>query len=499
MGGKKMDYRYIESNILFLFVILCITISELIFMRIGGITFCKKTQERLSVPKGSFLLKILPLKKQNNSKQKNIMLIDAIPYFINLVLFVICVPLVITNLIVRFIPLKIIDVFTLVKSLSYMAYLLTIRILGEIDLNNSFNNSENVVKIKNINNDKIMMIDKNSQKIRDELIKAYGRKIGLEIYALSLLRVNDFRVHDFFIQGIYEESLLNNVYSKISLKRGEVIKILRKLGKDHYIGNSISFFNSSHINESGHQLLFFDLVANNNLMINHFFGLQSNYVLSYKIAKQITACFDYDEDQLLFYMIDEDGIVSSCTKGLTKRLLNSNSIMLLDFEISYDKILEIINSGIYFLSPIKDGFNTFSKCKMNENIDRLNIDDRNIVLRKGYNDTDSLYYYFITNDISFNKNSEMIIDIEYNVIEEVKKRKKINELILVSNINLGLIDIYKVYKKRWAISQLFSKYINSNIIMENGKKDNNYINRGSVFVDYISTIIENTIRDIINT
>ena len=161
------------------------------------------------------------------------------------------------------------------------------------------------------------------------------------------------------------------------------------------------------------------------------------------------------------------------------------------------KKLNDTNRNLKYLFPLKRNDSKVDKYKMLDFDTTIQVDNDVLLAKKGVTEDGLFLYTFKSTDDEMKEKigylSNTIKNDSFELEKLQKKEKKFGIITFISNQDLELKEIYKMYESRWEIETFFNFYKNVAGLEDVRVQDNTSI-IGSEFINFLSSIISIRIK-----
>ncbi len=340
----------------------------------------------------------------------------------------------------------------------------------------------------------IKLCDDVFKNIKNELLKVYSNSDVDKIYCISILRVCYHKIKDYELQGAYKKSFLSELYPDVALSKNTVSSFLNSLGQAY--SKIVEYMNirAENVVFSDHVLVDSTLKSNES-KVNSFSDFSRKARL--KGSRDISIIYAFDLEQM-------EPICSKCFPGnrldvcaynefitenkITKGLIVADK----GFPESASGGVFKKNQDLHYLNPIKRNSRFISIHSLYEYTEILE-DFPNVTAKKAKcSGVNKWLYSYRDAEQAAKEESSWLAKVKkekkYTVELHNKKQKSFGTIVLESDMDLSLSQIYKTYSKRWEI-EIVMRYYKTACGFDETRVHDDYSVIGSEFCDFMSTIL----------
>ena len=342
----------------------------------------------------------------------------------------------------------------------------------------------------------VKLVDNLSRDLFADLCKVYPIEDAKKIYLIALLRATNEDIKNYELEIEYKTSFASEIFPKVALSDDTISNLLDKIGKattkiDNFMFNRIEAIASKNVVVDG-------MLKSNTSITNDYSEFSRKGRI--KGTKDISLLYAYslDIDEPLAIGVYPGNMLDSTSfSDFISNYSLDNSFVILDkgFDVNYLK--EDMAKSFSYLIPIKTNREVSKEIK-NEKFDESFAFDKDTIRGKHFIKDNKHYYAFISTDEKINQEKGYLDrNIRKDTFSEDAYQEKRNDfglIIFESNVgNLDLNSVYKAYKQRWEIENLFRKYKN---ILDQSEVNvhGDYRLYATEFINFISSIMTMRIR-----
>lgn len=339
--------------------------------------------------------------------------------------------------------------------------------------------------------------NKLSYDIFEDLLKVYDVDDSKKIYLIALLRAINADLKDEAIYVEYQTSFASEVFPKVGLSSNTISSFLDRIGKsttqiDEFLLQRISKMNSKNSVVDG---MLKNNTSDTNNMSEH--SRKSRTKGSDDIS--LLYSYDLDIDEPIAYGVYPGNMLDHVAFDNFIDTYNiENGFVILDkgFDVSRIKT-ELNKRNIGYLVTIKESRKEIVELSLNKGFDGGFVFEDDTIRYKKVEHDGKFYYSFVSTEKSSSEQKryldKKIKDGKYQKEEWVSKEDYFGLIIFESNKDMNAISIYKAYKNRWEIENLFRKYKN---IIDRSEVNVHGVYRlyATEFINFISSIMTMRIK-----
>ena len=150
------------------------------------------------------------------------------------------------------------------------------------------------------------------------------------------------------------------------------------------------------------------------------------------------------------------------------------------------------NPDLHFLLPVKRDAKIVDKCNALSFDTAFHYGDKTLqgkkVLLK-----DSRFLYSFKDAYRARKEEQAFLNQaikkgSYNKEQYEEREERFGTIAFISDLDLTLVDVYKIYEERWLLELMFSQY-KGNLGLTTTRVQGDYSVIGSEFINFISTVL----------
>ena len=341
----------------------------------------------------------------------------------------------------------------------------------------------------------IVLCDRVSKDIFDDLLTIYTRKDAEKIFCIAALRALEPDINDYELGSEYKETWLSEIYPGTSLSKNTVGDFLSDLG--HTCSKIISFMRlrAGRISADHHLAVDGTLVSDESKVNS--FSDYSRKALK-KGTKDISVVFAYDVETgepVCSKAYPGNRVDISVFEDFIRTNQVFSGVIIADRGFSYEAAKDVFqeNPDLHFLIPLKRNASIIKHYHMydfNSSMESF----RGVPCKKESIVGGKFLYSF--QDL-YRASQEGIVWIdnhpEYDSVQLKEARKEFGSITFISDLDLDCETVYKAYDERWDLEVMFMFY--KDILMFDQTKvheDCSVI--GTQFINFLSILITYRLR-----
>lgn len=339
-----------------------------------------------------------------------------------------------------------------------------------------------------------------SNNLFDELCKIYNVDDAKRIYVISLLRSAYGGITNGDLKFRYETSYISERYKGIHIFPASVSKFLDLLGRNY---NKIKLFMVNRINslDVKSKIIVDGMLKDCNCDTSDFSKWSRKTRLKGSEDISILYAFDNLSGEPVAQRVYSGNTLDSTSFDDFIEHFNLNNCLIMGDKgmINPDnfKKLNDTNRNLKYLFPLKRNDSKVDKYKMLDFDTTIQVDNDVLLAKKGVTEDGLFLYTFKSTDDEMKEKigylSNTIKNDSFELEKLQKKEKKFGIITFISNQDLELKEIYKMYESRWEIETFFNFYKNVAGLEDVRVQDNTSI-IGSEFINFLSSIISIRIK-----
>ncbi len=341
------------------------------------------------------------------------------------------------------------------------------------------------------------LVKKLTYDLFEDLLKVYDVDDSKKIYLIAALRAINADLKDEAIFVEYQTSFASEAFPKVGLSSNTISSFLDRIGKsttqiDEFLLRRIGKMNSKNSVVDG---MLKNNTSDTNGMSEH--SRKSRTKGSDDIS--LLYSYDLDVDEPIAYGVYPGNMLDHVAfKSFIDTYSIKNGFVILDkgFDVRRIKI-ELSEKNIGYLVPIKESRKEIEELSLNKEFGDAFVYEDDTIRYKKAEHGGRFFYAFVSTEKSSGEQKryldKRIKEGKYKKDEWLSKEGYFGLIVFESNKDMNASSIYKAYKNRWDIENLFRKYKN---IIDRSEVNVHGIYRlyATEFINFISSIMTMRIK-----
>ncbi len=361
-----------------------------------------------------------------------------------------------------------------------------------IEQNNTSIKHTKIVEMKDWAN--IILCDKISSDLLNDIGKFYSYNDALEIYCISMLRVCYPGIADYKLQEYFNCSFLSELYPNACLSKNSVSNLHNGIGKEITRVQKFMRDRVDKVDKNCH-ILIDGTLKRNNSKINSLSDFSRKPMTRGTKDISVLYAFNLTEYEPLCSQSFPENMpdVTSFNRFVKDNNINK-ALLVCDrwFPSSVISEYKKDHPDLHTLNPLKINSSAIKNYHLYEFSTPLSTRDGTMYRKEKSQTEEKWYYSFRDNELAMQEENEWIRIAKKNGIKNndnfEKRRKSFGVIVLECDLDLSPEVIYSAYSDRWQI-EIVMKYYKHALSFDTTRMHNDYSVIGSEFCDFISTII----------
>ena len=333
-----------------------------------------------------------------------------------------------------------------------------------------------------------------SKDIYQDLLSVFPINDATNIMAIAMLLAIKPKIACNRFSTEYNRTFTKVYYPGCALSKNSVSELLKKLGMDD---SKRLLFYKKRIErvDSTHVIAIDGTLKQDNSNVNDF----SSYSRKARVkgTRDISILYAFDVETM-------EPICSSVYTGnnldcvTVNDFINKNGIkrgiIVADKGFPLKNIEPELkdNPDLHFLLPVKRDAKIVNKCNALSFDAAFHYGDKTLQGKK-VSLKDSQFLYSFKDTYQARKEEQAFLDQaikkgSYNKEQYEEREERFGTIAFISDLDLTLVDVYKIYEERWLLELMFSQY-KGDLGLTTTRVQGDYSVIGSEFINFISTIL----------
>jgi len=342
------------------------------------------------------------------------------------------------------------------------------------------------------------LIQKEAADIYKDLLSVYPAKDATTIMAIAMLRVIKPHIASNRYSTEYTRTFTKIFYPGCALSKNSVTDFLKRIGMDTY--KRLEFFSKRIAQVSpSHRLAIDGTLKEDNSRVNDFSAYSRKSRL--KGVKDISVMYAFDtesKEPVCSEVFPGNNLDSTAVSSFIKMNNISKGILVADKRFALKNIEDDLktNKDLHFILPQK---RDASVVKNNDGYSydtvfhygSKTIQGKKVKLKNGR------FLYSFKDVYRAGKEEKNFVDQaikngNYDQKTYEEKKEQFGTIVFISDLDLTLEEVYKIYEERWLLELMFAQY-KGDIGLTTTNVQGDFAVRGSEFVNFIATVLTSRI------
>ena len=342
------------------------------------------------------------------------------------------------------------------------------------------------------------LVQTQTEDIYKDLLSIYPVNDATNMMAIAFLKVLKPHIASNRYTTMYSKTFTRVYYKGCSLSKNSVTELMKRIGMD--TARRIDFFRKRIERVDPSHLLAIDgTLREDNSRVNDLSAYSRKARV--KGTKDISILYAFDtetKEPICSEVFPGNNLDSTAVNSFIKINKIDRGILVADKGFTLKNIEDQlkIHKNLHFLLPLKRDSALVSKYKALSFDTAFHYGDKSVLGKKVKLSNGRFLYCFKDvgragkEERSFVDNAIAKKNYKSEVYEE--KEERFGTIAFISDLDLSLEDVYKMYDERWLLELMFAQY-KGDIELTTTNVQGDYAVRGAEFINFIATVLTSRI------